>query len=44
MTLLRALSAGITLAVFHANTISDKDESMEKLLRASDIADFSDFV
>lgn len=44
MTLLRALSAGITLAIFHANAISDQDENMEKLLRASNITDFSDFV
>lgn len=44
MTLLRALSAGITLAIFHANAISDQDENMEKLLRASNITDFSDFI
>lgn len=44
MTLLRALSAGITLAIFHTNTISDQDKNMEKLLRAADITNFSDFV
>lgn len=44
MTLLRALSAGITLAIFHINTVSDQDEQMGKLLRAAHITDFSDFV
>jgi len=44
MTLLRALSAGITLAIFHTNTISGQDENMKKLLKAANITNFSDFV
>lgn len=42
LTLLGALSAGITLAIFYANTISDQDEHMEKLLRTAHITDFDD--
>ena len=44
LTLLRAFSAGITLAIFYANTILDQDENMEKLLSATHITDFDDLV